>query len=62
MTRNARITFCLSMVLTSVMAIAQMSAPTPAPELKKLDYFRQETGRPRPPSKTGLWGILAENS
>jgi hypothetical protein len=47
MKRNANLALGLILVLTSVAAIAQMSSPTPGPELKKLDYF------------TGNWNIEA---
>jgi len=39
MNRNARIAVWVVAILTSAVAAGQMTAPTPAPELKKLDYF-----------------------
>jgi hypothetical protein len=36
---NSRIIVGLTLILASVAAVAQMGPPTPAPELKKLDYF-----------------------
>jgi len=39
MNRTTTMALPLILILTSVAAIAQMGAPTPAPELKKLDYF-----------------------
>lgn len=37
--RRTRLTLGLMIVLTSAVAVAQMAPPTPAPELKKLDYL-----------------------
>ncbi len=39
MQRTRLTTLILIVTLTSVAAAAQMTPPTPAPELKKLDYF-----------------------
>ncbi len=39
MKRHTTMAFGLVLVLSSLAAVAQMSQPTPAPELKKLDYF-----------------------
>ena len=39
MKRKLSIAFNLALIMISVAAVAQMGPPTPAPELKKLDYF-----------------------
>ncbi len=39
MPRCTKIALALTLMLTSLAAVAQMGQPIPAPELKKLDYF-----------------------